>query len=408
MSISSEVIGIARSGRHRLKVRKAAKQFARTAGAKPAGQYDVFVYFADTDANLYQLRQWFNVLKAVDVDHRVLILCRSADAALALRKDPTNPFPIVVAAQHNAIDPYVAAHDPKLAFYVNHHRANFAMLWHPSLLHVYIGHGDSDKLGISASNQLKAYDFTYVAGQAAIDRIKRRLINFDIAERLVEVGRPQIDIEYSQASTHEGRRTVLYAPSWEGDRKPNAYGSVTTHGAEIIKGLLADASYRVVFRPHPLSGKRVPRYRQDVDQLAGLIENAAKANPAAGHAVDTSADFGHSLAAADVVIADVSAVALDAIAANKPVVVTEPKEPLALVSPRSVMARFPLLPASQAASIINWINDAESGDAAKAIREVREYCFGDTSPGASTGRFVSQTSKLTALRDELLTELPAD
>lgn len=402
MSISSEVVGIARSGRHRLKVRKAARQFARTVTAKPTGPYDVFVYFADTDANLYQLRQWYDVLRVVDKTHRVLILTRSADAALALSEDPANSFPVVIAPRHNAIDPYVAAHEPKLVFYVNHHRANFAMLWHPSALHVYIGHGDSDKLGISASNQLKAYDFTFVAGQAAIDRIERRLINFDSQARLIEVGRPQVDSEHPVPRNSPDTPTVLYAPSWEGDRRLNAYGSVRTHGATMIKSLLAGGGYRVVFRPHPLSGQRDPAYGAEVEALKALVSAAAKANPSLGHQVDTTPDFGRSLAAADLVIADVSAVALDAVAASKPLVITAPTEPLALVSPESVMAKFSLLPADQAEDVVAWIIDAKFGDGARVIGEVREYCFGDVTAGSATAKFVAATSRLTQLRDSLV------
>ena len=51
----------------------------------------------------------------------------------------------------------IARSDVALALYVGHASANFECLRFASLLHAYIGHGDSDK-GVSASNQLKAYD----------------------------------------------------------------------------------------------------------------------------------------------------------------------------------------------------------------------------------------------------------
>ena len=404
MSISSELVGIARTARHRLAVRKASKLLVRSGEPRPSGTFDVLVYFADTEANLYQLRQWFDVLKAVDSQHRVLILTRSADAALALTQDPTNPFPVVLAARHNAIDPFVAAHDPKVVLYVNHHRANFAMMWHPSALHVYIGHGESDKIGISASNQLKAYDFTFVAGQAAIDRIDRRLINFESSQRLLVVGRPQVDVEFAISPRPADLTTVLYAPSWEGDRVANTYGSARTHGLTMVRALIADGSYRVVFRQHPLSGHRDSAYAQACTEIAEAIVAAAKQNPAAGHHVCNKPDFGVSLANADVVVADVSAVALDAVAAGKPVVVTKPSETRALVTPDSVMARFTLLPADEAELVPDWLADAKTGDAAVTIDEIREYCFGDTSRGVATEAFVAAVTKVADLRDELLAQ----
>jgi len=362
------------------------------------------VYFADTVANLYQLRQWFDVLKAVDSQHRVLILTRSADTALALREDATNPFPVVVASRHSAIDPFVAEHDPKVVLYVNHHRANFAMLWHPSPLHIYIGHGESDKIGISASNQLKAYDFTFVAGQAAIDRIDRRLINFDSAARLLVVGRPQVDTEFSVVSSSGQLTTVLYAPSWEGDRVANSYGSARSHGVALVRALLSDGSYQVVFRPHPLSGHRDASYANACAEVSEVVLSAAKQNPGAGHEVSSTPNFGLCLASADIVIADVSAVALDAVAAGKPVVVTEPAEPKAIVREDSVMSSFTLLPAAKAPDVADWLTDAVAGEAALAIDGIREYCFGDTTKGVATAAFVNAISEVADLRDALLAQ----
>lgn len=404
MSTRSELIGIARSGRHRLRVRKAAKQLSQYVDVRPTGTFDVMVYFADTAKNLYQLNQWFDVLQVVNERHRVLIVTRSADAALALSVDPANPFPVTLARRHNEIDPLIEKYASKVVLYVNHHRANFAMLWHPDSLHVYIGHGDSDKIGISASNQLKAYDFTFVAGQAAIDRIERRLINFDGEGRLITVGRPQFDVEHRAPAAGNGVQTVLYAPSWEGDRVANSYGSVLTHGSAIVETLLADERWQLVFRPHPLSGLRSREYGQKVEALKATIAAANKRNPGRGHRVDTSPDFGSSLAEADMCVADVSAVALDALGAGKPVVVTEPAEPQAIVDPESVMSRLTLLPAVDARSVGSWLEDAAAGDAAATIAELREYCFGDLSPGTATKLFVDATTKVVALRDELISQ----
>ncbi len=404
MSIKAELIDIARSGRHRLKVRNAAIALAKNTTAHPTGEFNVVVYFSDTEVNLYQLRQWFDVLRAVDEVHRVLIIARSPDAALNLSEDPANPFPVAVAARHNELDPLVAKHSPKVVLYVNHHRGNSAMMWHPDSLHVYIGHGESDKIGISASNQLKAYDFTFVAGQAAIDRIERRLINYDTERRLIEVGRPQVDIEYPQSSPRDGLLTVLYAPSWEGDRAENSYGSVRSHGQALVGALLADKRYRVVFRPHPLSGQRIRAYRKAVEELTATVIAASKRNPERGHVVDTGADFGLSLSQADLCVADVSAVALDAVGAEKPVVVTRPTEKRAIVSQGSVMSRFTLLPVDDAANIGSWLDDAASGDGAEKIAQTREYCFGDSTPGAATRRFVAATSRLANLRDDLISK----
>lgn len=408
MGLTTEARSIGRKVRHRLALRKAAKDLASTDRSIEPGSKRVLVYFGDTAPHLYQLTQWFEALREVDATLGVLIVTRSPDAALQLRRDPAHPFPVAHAVIHSDLDPIVAAQDPKVVFYVNHHRSNFSMLWHPTMLHCYIGHGESDKLGISASNQLKAYDFAFVAGQAAIDRVRRRLINYDTAQRLIVVGRPQTDALPTPEPTPDGApRTVLYAPSWEGDRPANYYGSLRSHGPVIVAALLADGGYRIIFRPHPLTGKRDPQYAAARDQVAQMIATSLAKDPAAGHVVDLGSDFGWQLAQCDVCIADVSAVALDAVAAGKPVVITEPAAQSANVSPDSVMSRFDLLPAAEASRVVEWMQEARSGEQAHIISQVRAYCFGDTTDGAATKLFVDQTVRLADLRDSLLAQRDA-
>ena len=52
------------------------------------------------------------------------------------------------------------------------------MLRFASPVHIQIGHGESDKGG-SVSNQHKAYDLTFVGGDAGRDRLSQALRGFD-------------------------------------------------------------------------------------------------------------------------------------------------------------------------------------------------------------------------------------
>ena len=61
-------------------------------------------------------------------------------------------------------------------------------------MHIQIGHGESDKGG-SVSNQHKAYDLTFVGGDAGRDRLGQALRGFDGDQRTLAVGRPQLDHE---------------------------------------------------------------------------------------------------------------------------------------------------------------------------------------------------------------------
>ncbi|HEX6936788.1 MAG TPA: CDP-glycerol--glycerophosphate glycerophosphotransferase, partial [Actinomycetes bacterium] len=76
--------------------------------------------------------------------------------------------------------------DFKLGIYVNNGNRNFQSLNNPRMLHVHVNHGESDKLS-SFSNQVKAYDRVFVAGQVALDRYREALIAFD-ERKVVMVG----------------------------------------------------------------------------------------------------------------------------------------------------------------------------------------------------------------------------
>src|SRR5262249_50808250 len=143
--------------------------------------------------------------------------------------------------------------DAQVALYFNNSPTNFDSHLEPRMLHVHIGHGESDKPSM-ASNNAKAYDRIFVAGQAAVHRYEHGLLEFDI-DRLGRDRRPQPDGRHLSALAPSGRRTVLYAPTFEGDADYNNYSSVDRFGPEIVTRALAVPDVRVVYKPHP----RIPR-----------------------------------------------------------------------------------------------------------------------------------------------------
>jgi hypothetical protein len=405
---SADIRELRRTIKRRIAQRKLLR--LQTQDRPSTAGYEVAVYFGDPDKNLYQLRQWIKPLKQLSADVRLVCVFRSADSALEAIRDKNFSLPIVYAGRHSDLDPLVERNNLKVVFYVNHHLRNLAMLSQPRVLHVYLGHGESDKVAVSASNQLKAYDFTFVAGQAAIDRVKRRLINFNAQERLIPIGRPQVDFP-AQDSHFAGQTskqfTLLYAPSWEGDRVSNAYGSVKSHGRTVIEDALADGRTRIIFRPHPLTGDVGPGYAKAARELTERIDSAAARDPEAGHITDTSDEFGWQLEVADLCIADVSAAAFDWLATGKPLVITQPSEPLALVDPASAIARLPLWSSRSKTNVIELLLRQLSGETAADLDTLRQYCFGDSEPGAAMLRFTEATQEIIRIRDrevELLSQ----
>ncbi|MDR2379838.1 MAG: hypothetical protein LBE08_01455, partial [Bifidobacteriaceae bacterium] len=150
---------------------------------------EVIVYFADTLVGLYQLRPWFAPLRALHKVHPVVIIGTDSRAVRAIRRE--SGLPAYTISHYSSIELVLDKTAARLALYVNHNAANFSLLAFPQLVHVSIMHGDSDKF-VSISGQTKAYDFTFVAGQAAVDRLAAYLPLYDAASRCVIVGRPQV------------------------------------------------------------------------------------------------------------------------------------------------------------------------------------------------------------------------
>ena len=228
-------------------------------------------------------------------------------------------------------------------------------------MHIQIGHGESDKGG-SVSNQHKAYDLTFVGGDAGRDRLQRALRGFDAETRTVGIGRPQLDHDYPGApdwAEGTGLR-VWYAPTWEGDRPSIAYGSLASHGVAIVDALLADEEVRVIYRPHPRTGRASAEHAR-----ADKIIRSRLAAAGDRHLVDEG-EYGWQWAFADACVTDISAVAYDWLATGKPLVITEPENRAAYRPPSPLLdgaaaavrgrGRLSARSSSRDAGSANWPN----------------------------------------------------
>ena len=235
--------------------RKAVQRVRRRLAEREPHQpehYQVAVYFADGDVNMYQMRQWYRPLAELSKRWPVVVLSRSATGADKLLDEDGPPVAFVPTIRD--LERFISSQDIRVVLYVNQNTRNFQMFRYGRRWHVFINHGESDKMYMT-TNQYKAYDYALVAGQAARDRLSRTLWDWDIDRRTIEIGRPQAD-HYSGTLPYvpDERTVVLYAPTWEGDRPSAHYGSIATHGETLVTTLLASRGHRVIYRPHPRSG----------------------------------------------------------------------------------------------------------------------------------------------------------
>ena len=360
----------------------------------------VMLYFPDTRDRLYQLRQWYAPLRALDARHPVIAVFQDSRTAAVWREE--SGLPGITVARYGLLDELLADSAVKLAVYVNHTPQNFTALRFTSLAHVYLSHGDSDK-GVSVSNQTKAYDFCFVAGQAAIDRMADHLMFADPPAWCIPIGRPQLDVAGAAAggAWPTGRPTVLYAPTWEGAQPSMAYGSVASHGAALVRALVGSGRVTVAYRPHPLSGNTDPAYGVADTHLRGMLAEAQQRDPGAGHRVETGCTLEESFAGADLLVCDVSSVAMEWLATGKPLVVTIPSSPLVATAATRMLAVVPRLTAADAPGLADVVQQQLDEDPGREERQALvDYYLGDTAPGASTQRFLDACTRVIALRDE--------
>lgn len=350
------------------------------------GKYKIAVYFADGQVNMYQIRQWYKPLEELAKTWPVVVLSRGATAATKLFEE--SPLPVAYVRTVVALEQTLAEQDIRIVFYVNQNTKNFQMFRYGQRWHVFINHGESDKMYMT-TNQFKAYDYSLVAGDAALARLQKVLWDYDFDKRAIKIGRPQAD-HYSGVLpyTPDERTVVLYAPTWEGDRRSAAYGSIASHGVALVRALLATGRHRVVYRPHPRSGVVDHAYGVANREIIAMIAAANTADPTAQHVFDTSPELGWQLSSADVAVVDISAMVYDRLASGKPLMITRPADPEAQIDLGGYLSDCEWLDASDAGKIVAQTERLlHDPDAVGRLAAWVERYFGDTTPGTATARF---------------------
>ncbi|MDR2997672.1 MAG: CDP-glycerol glycerophosphotransferase family protein, partial [Microbacterium sp.] len=382
--------------RKALASRTAVQRVRRTIAAQPPlpeQHFQIAVYFADGAVNMYQMRQWYRPLAGLAERWPVVVLSRSATGAEKLIAEDAPPVAFVPTVRD--LERFIAKQDIRVVLYVNQNTRNFQMFRYGRRWHVFINHGESDKMYMT-TNQYKAYDYALVAGQAARDRLSRTLWDYDIDSRTIEIGRPQAD-HYSGTLpyTPDERTVVLYAPTWEGDRPSAHYGSIATHGEALVKGLLATGTHRVIYRPHPRSGVVDAEYGAAHRRILAAIAEANGADPTAKHFYDDGPELGWQLAAADVAIVDISAMVYDRLAAGKPLLITRPADERASIDTKGYLSDCEWLTVDGATDIVAEVERVRADDdAIKKLRMWVQHYFGDTTEGVATAKFHAAIEQL--------------
>ncbi|MFF4796870.1 hypothetical protein ACFY1U_00455 [Streptomyces sp. NPDC001351] len=235
------------------------------------------LYFSGSKDSAYQVNMWLETME--QLDSRPLIILR--ERVILQNLAPTTVPVICVPGGVHLMNMDLST--VRVALYAANVGKNIHLLRVPTMKHVFIGHGDSDKLA-SVNPFSKAYDEVWTAGRAGRDRYAIADVGVR-DEDIVEVGRPQLAPIQGWEGVPEGPRgaaadgrcpTVLYAPTWEGWDGDPGNTSIMLAGENIVKKLVkADPPVRVLYKPHPFTGTVLPKAAAAHRRIVALVEAAA-------------------------------------------------------------------------------------------------------------------------------------
>ena len=353
---------------------------------------DVVVYFSDLTNKAYQLEQWLPSLEKLHETRPVLLVFRKVQTLRYFRRRTRLPK-IFVRRLDDLVNLYTS-NNFKLCLYVNNGVQNFQSLSVPGPVHVHINHGESDKLSM-VSNQAKAYDRVLVAGPAAVERHRQVLRDFDLG-RLITVGRPQLDADFKPLLPPYPGRTILYAPTWEGENEANNYTSLDTVGESVIRHLVTKPGIRIIYKPHPrVLGSNTAGVAQ---AHARIVEALGADNPwGITHVVAEEQNILDLFEDADALITDISSVGLDFLYLHpdKPLVVTDRREDLDTLHREAPISRCcPVVYAQNVGAVLENLFTQQAAVANAERLAMRAFYFGDDARGESTARFISTIDSL--------------
>ena len=313
----------------------------------------------------------------------------------------------------------------RAALYVGNAALNIQFMRRTGVTSAFIGHGDSDKPA-SANPMTRMYSEIWVAGPAGRDRY--RAAGLDIPDHaFVEVGRPQLG-DVPRRPDAEPRLTVLYAPTWEGWGEDDTHSSLAHVGVQLVEALLARPDVRVMYRPHPRSGHRDPAMRRAHLQIVTLLRAAGASEHAVppptggpghtaaqkrqavaawtdeywlqhpGHRILTppAPDVAACFAMTDVLVADVSSLVTDFLAADRPYAVVKPSGVGdAAFRAATPSARGGFLLDGELSTLDALLDAARTGHdpSAEARRAVTGYLLGPRTPDP-TASFRAQLDRI--------------
>lgn len=294
-------------------------------GLLKEGEVEVALYIAGPEDAAYQVNQWLPVLEKIPL--KSLIVTRNKGIFNGLYK---TQLPVIYARRAGDVEKLLECMPGlQIILYPANPQQNAQMLRHLEYQHVFINHGESDKI-VNQSKFLRAYDKLFLAGELSARRLADANLNIR-DEQISFVGRPQAELALNRIAEQEKIETILYAPTWEGFVEEANYSSVNESGWKMLVSLVKLKRYRVMFKPHPYTGTR----SKSVKHYLGKMLAVCKTNGV--EVFDEKVNIHDCMNKSDLLITDISSVLNDYLVTNKPLVLCNTK----MFSEQDIHCQFP-------------------------------------------------------------------
>ncbi len=245
--------------------------YINSSNIKKTFEYAIYIDNEDV-SSLLQLEKWF-INSFFDKNNTIIIV----------RKYSKNILEIIEYLEQNGYSFYIytvlknidiSSFKIKFIFYLFNSYTNPVLVKNRAFKHIWIGHGESDKLA-SVNPMIKIYDYIFVAGDIAIKRLQiYNIINrCDIYNgKVIKIGMPYLKKEEMKKKSINDIcdiKNILYAPTWEGVENEQEYSSLKNNfGLKILKQLIQiNNNLKISFKPHPSTGIKKPEYISYVNAI---------------------------------------------------------------------------------------------------------------------------------------------
>ena len=352
------------------------RQAARVAGALEKYQPLFAVYYGSSVGASYQLGMWLPYLDRLNLPY--VVISRVPHNLPEIRRLTSAPIVMPKSAGEAGTLPDMVTSSLKAAFYVQGSSTNLQFQRFRQITHVWLNHGDSDKrANFSAAHA--TFNKVFVAGQQGVERYAKHGVRISRSQMVI-VGRPQIErIKPREAALPPGvPRTVLYAPTWQGGKPTTNYSSLGL-GAKIVAALL-ERPATVIFRPHPFT-YRDPRQARLARAIQALLKEDRERTGRQhvwGKQAEKTWDIPDCFNNTDALITDVSSVASDFLATDKPLAMVAIQQSGAAFAEEIPMARVAYV-IEKDLSTLEFAVDSLFGEdpLVEKRRAYRVYCLGE-------------------------------